>query len=285
MADKGNWLKLYRSILDDDLWKQGSNVQRVLMITLLAKAWWQPGTYIWAGHPVEIQPGQLVTSLAELTKLCLASTSTIRTALSNMQMAGFLTIKSTNRGRLITIVNWDKYQQDAQTVDKPNRKPATSQSQSEGKNLASQSQANRKPDSSYNMYKNIKEDKKGKIYKRNKEIYRGTSADFKSFAGDNQQLFDALEGWSEMRVRLKKPLTEMAVKLNLNKLREMSKGDEAAMVEIVNQSIMNSWQSFFPLKNQPEGHQEASQEDRRRRIKKALEKGGGWSAWTNHQNG
>lgn len=135
------------------------------------------------------------------------------------------------------------------------------------------------------MYKNIKEYKKGKNYKRNKEIYRGTSADFKSFAGDNQQLFDALEGWSEMRVKLKKPLTEMAVKLNLNKLREMSKGDEAAMVEIVNQSIMNSWQSFFPLKNQPEGHQEASQEDRRRRIKEALEKGGGWSAWTNHQNG
>lgn len=50
-----------------------------------------------------------------------------------------------------------------------------------------------------------------------------------------------------MRKKIHKPLTERAVKLSLAKLQKLSGGNERVMVDIVNQSTMNSWQGLFPL--------------------------------------
>ena len=69
------------------------------------------------------------------------------------------------------------------------------------------------------------------------------------FAGENGALLEALMAWVEMRKQIKAPLTDYATKLALNKLQKLSGGDEGAMVEMVNQTIENSWKSFFPLKN------------------------------------
>ena len=52
----------------------------------------------------------------------------------------------------------------------------------------------------------------------------------------------------EMRKKLKKPLTERALKLNLGKLHQMTGGYQPAMLDIVNQSTMNGWLAFYPLK-------------------------------------
>lgn len=164
--DNGNWFKLYRGILDNTAWAQGSNIQRVLMITLLAKAWWKPGKYIWAGRVVHMQPGQLITTITELTELCNASIQTVRTALSNLEATGFLTCKSTNKGRLISIVNWAKYQQDNQETNRQDSNSSTGQQQATLKNLTVDQQASNRLTSPYNMYKNIKEGEEGKKIRR-----------------------------------------------------------------------------------------------------------------------
>lgn len=62
----------------------------------------------------------------------------------------------------------------------------------------------------------------------------------------NPDLRTALFAFVEMRKK-KKPLTDYAMKLQLEKLRSMTK-DEAVMVEIINQSVMNGWAAFYPLK-------------------------------------
>lgn len=65
----------------------------------------------------------------------------------------------------------------------------------------------------------------------------------------NAELIEALEGFVEMRKKVKAPLTEHALFLLLRKLDGLGRSD-AEKVEIVNQSVMNNWKSFFVLKQE-----------------------------------
>ena len=52
----------------------------------------------------------------------------------------------------------------------------------------------------------------------------------------------------EMRIRIRKPMTVRAGELTIMDLNKLSR-DENTQVNILNQSIKNSWQGVFPLKN------------------------------------
>ena len=54
-----------------------------------------------------------------------------------------------------------------------------------------------------------------------------------------------------MRKQIKKPLaTDRAIELAIKKLDKLSGGDNDKAIEILNQSILNSWQGLFPLKDE-----------------------------------
>lgn len=57
-----------------------------------------------------------------------------------------------------------------------------------------------------------------------------------------------LRNYVRMRKAIKKPLTTYGLELAIKKLKNLS-GDINKQVEIVNQSVMNSWQGLFPLKD------------------------------------
>lgn len=65
---------------------------------------------------------------------------------------------------------------------------------------------------------------------------------------DDEALRQALEDFRVMRERIRKPLTGRALELILRDLETLAPGDKAGQVEIVNQSVKNSWQGIFPLK-------------------------------------
>lgn len=56
------------------------------------------------------------------------------------------------------------------------------------------------------------------------------------------------EDYLKMRKSIKKPATDRAIKLIHKKLDELSNGDENLKIELLNQSIVNSWQDIYPLK-------------------------------------
>jgi len=56
--------------------------------------------------------------------------------------------------------------------------------------------------------------------------------------------------FKEMRIKIKKPMTKKAEELLINKLDRLT-NDEEEQIAILNQSIMNSWQGVFPLKDKP----------------------------------
>lgn len=63
----------------------------------------------------------------------------------------------------------------------------------------------------------------------------------------NDELKDALLEFIKFRKLIKSPLTDRALRLNINTLFKLS-NDSAEMVEIINQSIENGWKSFYALK-------------------------------------
>lgn len=70
----------------------------------------------------------------------------------------------------------------------------------------------------------------------------------------NEDLQEPLRDFVEMRKAIKKPITTKGLELAVKKLRQMAK-TTAEAIEIINQSIMNSWQSFYPLHNENGGKQ------------------------------
>jgi hypothetical protein len=65
----------------------------------------------------------------------------------------------------------------------------------------------------------------------------------------------AIEDFKEFRKKIRKPMTDRAVELIIEKLNKLAADDETK-IAILNQSIENSWQGIFPLKqDKPEGKQ------------------------------
>ena len=66
-------------------------------------------------------------------------------------------------------------------------------------------------------------------------------------ADQPEELQDPLREFVKMRSGIKKPLTPHALELALKKLYTMSSSPKER-VDIVEQTVMNSWQGFYPLK-------------------------------------
>lgn len=62
----------------------------------------------------------------------------------------------------------------------------------------------------------------------------------------NHDIKDALVEFIKMRQRIRRPLTNRALTLNLEKLNDLAPNDEKKL-EIIQQTIMNSWQSFYGI--------------------------------------
>jgi len=99
------------------------------------------------------------------------------------------------------------------------------------------------------------EEEKDKNKKENKNTIKRAAAEKIYFPGD-ESLNQAFLDYLEMRRQIKKPMTEKAIELAIKKLEELSvlpfsdSMDNDLAIQILNQSVMNSWQGLFPLKEQ-----------------------------------
>lgn len=113
MADDRGWIKLHRSMMDSLVYRKSNFVQKTILFTILMMANHKEREYIFEGKKIVCQPGQFVTSIDTIIEHCGEKKPTrqnVRTALNFFKKCEFLTIKSTNKGTLITIINWGLYQ-------------------------------------------------------------------------------------------------------------------------------------------------------------------------------
>lgn len=99
------WIKLYRSMIEWE-WYSDINV-KVLFLHLLLKA--NHSDQKWKG--IDVKRGQLVTGRKKLSAQTGLSEQSIRTSLDKLKSTNEITIRSTNQNSIITICNYDNYQQ------------------------------------------------------------------------------------------------------------------------------------------------------------------------------
>ena len=76
---------------------------------------------------------------------------------------------------------------------------------------------------------------------------KGKKADaFSEFAGDDADLLDALKDFEQMRKTVKKPMTDRAKKMLVNKLQR--EYHPSIWIAVLDQSIKNCWLDVYPLK-------------------------------------
>lgn len=243
---EGNWIKLYRKMIDDPIFVNSTGPQVKVLMTVMFLAAWTPKKWDVLGHEFTIQPGEVFISTRDLADRAGddVSREVVRKALVRFEKLGFWTLKRTRKGTLIHIVNWRKYQL-YDSEGNPRENPQ-----------GTHGEPTENPRRTHGEPSNKKESKNSKNVRR--EEYNtplppkggkgGVIPLFERFSSGNHDLLSALKEWQEMRIRMKKPLTEKAAELNLKDLQQLSGGDERMMVAIVSQSIKRGWQGFYALK-------------------------------------
>lgn len=123
------YIKLYRKI---NKWEWADNPYMVaIWIHLLVNANYTPNKW----HGIDVDKGQLVTSIASLSVKTGLSVQQTRTCLSNLRKCNQITIKSTNKYSIITICKYEDYQSLESVAQQTNNKQITNEQQTNNKQL------------------------------------------------------------------------------------------------------------------------------------------------------
>lgn len=208
------WIKIHRKMLENPIVCK-DNETLSIWIYLLLNATHKEIPALFKGEKIILQKGQLITGILSISKKLKINKDKVQRTLKCFELDKQIEQQTSNQNRLISILNWNEYQDN----DKQNDKQMINECETTDKRVITN--------------KNVKN------VKNVRNIY--------SNFPDN--LKNALDDFVEMRNKIKKPLTEKAMQLALKKLNSLSE-DENTQIEIINNSVMNSWQSFYPLKKE-----------------------------------
>lgn len=150
----GGWIRIYREAVDGDLGERPFLLG--LFVKLLLWANWKESSAQFKGERVTVKPGQLITGLRELSPSVEEDPHMhkVRNALSYLEKRGTITQATCNRGRLITICNWEEYQIESDDTCKP----SASEAQTDRKQSAN------RPQLSEEVKKGRKEEEVGTVF-------------------------------------------------------------------------------------------------------------------------
>ena len=218
MEETCGFVKFHRKILNWE-WYQDTNTFR-LFFHLIAKAQWKNSRY--QGH--EVPRGSLVIGRKALALELGMSEQSVRTALEHLKSTGEITLKSTNKFTIATIVKYCDFQ-DVPT----NEQPTTNQQLTNNQPTTNQQLTTSKE------RKNIRK-KEGK---NNKQIVFPENLNTDSFRSH-------WERWVKYRKERRNPLVESTIE---SQLVFLSKYSEEVAIWIIEKSINKGWQGLFEPKS------------------------------------
>lgn len=131
------WIKIHRSIWEQP-WATDHDAM-YLWIYLISHSMFRKKEIYWNGKLIELQPGQLVTGRKVLSKNTEISESKIRRLLKLFEELQQIDQQTTNTSTLISILNYEKYQDISQgsTNEQPtnNQQMTTKEERKERKNI------------------------------------------------------------------------------------------------------------------------------------------------------
>lgn len=130
------FIVLHRKFLNWEWYSEPNCV--LIFIHCLLKANWKDKN--WKGNL--IKRGSFITSINHLAQETNLTVQQTRTALKKLQSTGELTCTATNKHSLITIVNYDIYQQLEEEDNKPDNNQITNEQQTNNKQITTTEQGN-----------------------------------------------------------------------------------------------------------------------------------------------
>lgn len=218
-AKDGGWIKLYRKLLFNG-WIKNHKLF-IFWIYCLLEASHRVHKVILGSQQVTLQPGQFVFGREKAAQDTGLSPQSIRTCVHNLATLGNITIESTNKYSVITVVNWERYQGSVyeSTSKATNYQPATNQQSTTYKNR-----------------KNLRQ----KIYPPESEPYRLSLLLFNNILSNNpnsrlhnqqnKKREETLQGWAD----------------DIRKLIDLDKQSPKTIMRVVEFATENHfWQSII----------------------------------------
>ena len=103
------WIKLHRKLIDKGYYKKSQYIH--LWVHLLLTANHKTSEFIWNNKIIKIREGQFITGRERLSLETGISQTTIERILSLLEKEHQIGQRKTTKFRLITIINWNKFQQ------------------------------------------------------------------------------------------------------------------------------------------------------------------------------
>lgn len=250
MSGRNGYIKLHRKMLDWG-WYQNQNVKD-LFIHLLLIANFKESQF----EDMTIYPGQIITSINSLSKETKLSTRNVRTALDKLEKSKILTKQVTSRFTIITIENWELYQENNFEVTNQ----VTSDRQASDKQVTSDRQHHKNAKNAKNENNNppivppqrgqSESVKAGTVKTTSKAKKEITVEELENLTqGFKGELYIKIHDFVAFRREIGKPMTLRAVKLFLKHLHELSEANGEKGIAIIEQSMRNGWQDIYQLKD------------------------------------
>lgn len=229
MREKG-WISVHRKITENWIWEEKPFSKGQAWIDLLLMVNHQDNKTLIDGSLVTVNRGSRITSLRKLSEKWGWSRTKTKKFLELLEKDEMITFKSDSKKTVYTIVNYNDYQ------DTSNNKNDT---EVPVKDHRSDSEVTLKDtNNNDNNENNVNNDNKK----------QSVLSFINDFSKDDSELLDALLGFKEMREKKKAPLTPRAIKKNITELKKISSSRDE-MINIIDQSTMNGWSGFYPIKN------------------------------------
>jgi len=129
MREKNGWIKLHKKAFLNPVINKDSHHFHIWAY-LLTHANYASSKAFFGGELITIQPGQLITGRLKMAKACKVDRSKVERILKLFISEHQIEQQTTNKERLITIKNWNLYQQSEQKNEQQmSNKRATSEQQ------------------------------------------------------------------------------------------------------------------------------------------------------------
>lgn len=219
------WILLHRKLQENPIWTSSQPFDmRSAWVDLLMLVNHADVETVFDYKPFVVHRGQYLTSVRKLSTRWSWSKDRVLKFLRLLESLGMIHKESTNQRTLITIENYDVYQ-DCQDTER-------TRSRTRSGHKADTTQDTGSPQTN-----NEKNDKR--MIKNENKYYPTDEVLDKAFAD-----------YVAMRKQIKKPMTDRAIELSMKRLYDLSAGDNDKAVKILNQSVMNCWQGLFELKGE-----------------------------------
>lgn len=235
----GNYVKLSRGLLEWE-WYSDINTSR-MFIHMLLKANWKDGNF----KGVIVPRGSFISSIGKLIDETGLTEREVRTAITHLKKTGEVTSRTTNRYTVFTVVKYDMYQ----TTDKQSDKQTSDKRQANDNLTTCKRQSNDKLTSTIEEGKNIKNERREEGKNNKKEGAKAPKKKADVYYPYDEKLNQAFAAFVEMRVKIKKPMTERAISMAMERLKKLSGEDNELAIRILDQSVMNCWQNIYELKS------------------------------------